>query len=164
MKEIFERRSIRTFKNQLVEPQKITMLLKAAMAAPSAGNQKAWEFFVVRNKIKLFRLSTCGPEAKCVKDAPFAIVACSTADAKYPELTAMDLSAAVENILLEATSLGLGAVWLAVAPYEERISEITKVLALPAGVTPFAMVAVGEPASLPKAIERYDPDKVHFVN
>lgn len=165
MKEILARTSVRTFRNQLVEPQKINQLLKAAMAAPSAGGQRPWEFYGVRNKISLLRLATCSPHAKCVKDAPFAIVACTRSDVQFPELTAMDMSAAVENLLLAAVSLELGAVWLAVAPYADRMAEVAKVLSLPEGVTPFAIVPVGYPASTTHKIpERYDPTRVHFVN
>lgn len=50
MEEIFTRRSIRKFTNQPVGPEKIDKLVKAAMQAPSAANQQAWEFIVVQDK------------------------------------------------------------------------------------------------------------------
>lgn len=164
MKEIFDRTSVRTFRNQLVEPQKLTNLFKAAMAAPSAGNQQPWMFYGVRSKMSLLRLATCGQNAQCVKDAPFAVVACYRSDVKYPELVHMDMSAAVQNILLAATSMGLGAVWLSVAPYEDRIAAVKNVLAIDDDVTPFAIIPIGYPAAAHKTNDRYDAAKVHFLN
>ena len=57
MKEIFERVSIRKYTDQPVENEKILAILRAAMAAPSAGNQQPWEFYVVRDRSKLEALS-----------------------------------------------------------------------------------------------------------
>ena len=53
MNEIFTRVSTRKFEDRPVEPEKITQLLKAAMQAPSAGNQQPWEFYVVTDKDKI---------------------------------------------------------------------------------------------------------------
>lgn len=164
MNEIFDRMDIKTFKNQLLEPQKIALLLKAAMAAPSAENQRPWEFYAVRNKISLMRLSTCGAAAKCVKDAPYAIVVCSRADVQFPELVGMDIGAAVENIMLEATSIGLGSTCIAVSPYEDRIASVRKILDLADDMTPFAIVAVGYPAAYPKAKDSFDQSRIHYIN
>ena len=65
MNEIFTRVSTRKFEDRPVEPEKITQLLKAAMQAPSAGNQQPWEFFVVTDKDKIKSLSQSSPYAGC---------------------------------------------------------------------------------------------------
>ena len=65
MDEIFTRVSIRKFEDRPVEQEKLTKILKAAMAAPSAGNQQPWEFFVVTDKAKIEALSKISPYAGC---------------------------------------------------------------------------------------------------
>ena len=57
MKEIFERRSVRKFADREVEAEKLEAVLRAGMAAPSAGNQRPWEFYIVRDRKKLEALS-----------------------------------------------------------------------------------------------------------
>ena len=103
MNEIFARRSIRKFLPTMVEDEKIEQLLRAAMAAPSAGNQQPWEFYVVRDKRVIQDLSHCSPYAGCAAGASLAIVVCSRDEnMRFPAFINLDLSAAVENILLEA--------------------------------------------------------------
>ena len=71
---IFNRRSIRRYKKQAVEPDKVEKLLRAAMQAPSAVNQQPWEFIVVQNKGGLERLAGISAYSKMVAEAPLAIV------------------------------------------------------------------------------------------
>lgn len=140
MNEIFARRSIRKFLPTMVEDEKIEQLLRAAMAAPSAGNQQPWEFYVVRDKRVIQDLSQCSPYAGCANGAALAIVVCSRDEhMRFPAFTPLDLSAAVENILIEAVHLDLGAVWLGVTPYRAREVLVRRALGAPKGVTPFAI-------------------------
>ncbi len=111
MNEIFTRRSIRRYVDKPVEQEKIERLLKAAMQAPSAGSQRPWEFIVVQDKERLAQLAQASPYAGPTKDAPLAIVVLANRSAlKFPENWQMDVSAATENMLLEAVHLDLGAV------------------------------------------------------
>ena len=165
MKEIFERVSIRKYTDQPVSEENILALLRAAMAAPSAGNQQPWEFYVVTNRDKIKALSECSPYAGCLAGAPLCILpCCRTEGLRVPTLTEIDTSIATEHILLEATSLGLGAVWLAVAPVEERIANVTRALNIPVGLKPFAMVAIGHPAERRAPQDRFDLSRVHRVD
>ena len=108
MNEIYTRVSIRKFEDRPVEPEKITQLLKAAMQAPSAGNQQPWEFYVVTDKEKIKALSESNPYAGCAAGAPVGIVPCyKTEGARFPMYCEIDLSIATENLWLEAASLGL---------------------------------------------------------
>lgn len=163
MNEIFNRASVRVFKDAPVEKEKIEMLLKAAMQAPSAGNQRPWEFIVVEDKKTLEQLSETDPYAKFVAKVPAAIVALGNTDEmRFPEHWEQDLGAACENILLEAVSQELGAVWLGVAPLKERMDHITKVFDLPDNIRPYAIIPFGY-AKLPYEVEeRYDAGRVHF--
>lgn len=163
MNSIFKRTSIRNYQDCPVEEDKIIKILRAAMAAPSAGNQQPWEFYVVSDKNTLEELAACSPYAGCTKNAPLAIVPCYRSDAYFPENAEMDLSAAVENILLEAVELELGAVWLGIAPLEDRMEKVTKVLKLRETLTPFAIVPIGYPKKVNKQEDRFDPERVHFV-
>ena len=115
MDAIFHRTSIRKYQETPVEAEKIETLLRAAMAAPSACNQQPWEFYVVRNKEKIKELSEASPYAGCAKGAPVVFVPCYRKNCQVPMYAEIDLSAAVENLLLEADSLGLGAVWMGIA-------------------------------------------------
>ena len=164
MNEIFERISIRKFEDRKVEPEKLEQLLRAAMAAPSAGNQQPWEFYVVTSKEKIKELSECSPYAGCAADAPAVIVPCyRTTGLRFPEFDTIDLAIATQNILLEITSLGLGGVWLAVAPIPERMEKVGTTLGIPDGLRAFALVALGYPAEARAQQDRFDADRVHYV-
>uniref|UniRef100_UPI00280B4E55 nitroreductase family protein n=1 Tax=Agathobacter sp. TaxID=2021311 RepID=UPI00280B4E55 len=99
MNSIFHRISVRKYQNRDVEQEKIELMLKAAMAAPSACNQQPWEFYVVKDKAVIGRLSEASPYAKCAKDAPVVFVPCFRSKGIAPEYFNIDMSAAVENLL-----------------------------------------------------------------
>ena len=101
--------------------EKIFQILKAGMQAPSACNQQPWEFYVVKDKAVIGRLSEASPYAKCARDAPVVFVPCFRSKGIAPEYFNIDMSAAVENLLLEADELGLGAVWMGISPDEGRM-------------------------------------------
>jgi len=153
---------VRNYQDKPVETEKIEQMLKAAMQAPSAGNQRPWEFIVVNDKDLLQKLSLLSPFAGPIQRAALAIVMLANRDnMKYPENWQMDLSAATQNLLIEAVELGLGAVWLGVAPLEDRMEYIKQLLDLPNNILPFAVVPVGYPATENRFIDRYEHAKVH---
>lgn len=164
MNEIFKRASIRRFEDRAVEEEKITMILKAAMAAPSAGNQQPWEFYVVTDREKIKELSKCSPYSRCAAKAPVVLVPCmKTEGLRLPEMALVDLSAATENMLLEITAQGLGGVWLGVAPVEERMNHVESVLGIGGGLRAFAMIPIGYPAEERPREERYFEDRIHRI-
>ena len=163
MNSIFTRTSIRNYTTQPVEEEKITKILKAAMAAPSAGNQQPWAFYVVKNPSVLKQLAVCSPYSACLAGAPVAIVPCYKTQCYFPENAEMDLSAATENMLLEINELGLGAVWLGIAPLQDRMDKVRKVLNIPENLVPFAMVPVGYPVKLAPQEDRFNPACVYVV-
>ena len=110
MADLFHRVSIRKYQEKKVEPEKLDYILRASMAAPSACNQQPWEFYVVKDKAVIGRLSEASPYAKCAKDAPVVFVPCFRSKGIAPEYFNIDMSAAVENLLLEADELGLGEI------------------------------------------------------
>lgn len=160
---IDKRRSVRTYKDIRVEKDKIEKLLRAAMQAPSAFNQQAWEFIVVEDKDTLKRLSDMSPYSKPVEKASAAfVILANKENLKVPECWQQDLGAATENLLLEAAELELGGVWMAVAPMEDRIKYIREIFNLPENIIPYALVPVGYPIDEPKYIDRFDSSKVHY--
>lgn len=167
MEEIFNRVSVRAYLYTEVEDEKIELLLRAGMAAPSAGNQQPWEFYVVRDRSMLSSLSQCSPYANAAREAPVAIVACYNKDRlRFKEFADSDMSASVENILLEAVSLDLGAVWLGVAPIRSRMDYVRDAMNLPDNLEAFAIIPVGymRPRRFPRMREdRYDPARIHFI-
>ena len=103
MDAIFTRTSVRAYADRPVEPEKLERLLRAGMAAPSARNQQPWEFYVTTDKARLQALSGCSPYVGFVKNAGAAIVPCYRKEGlTAPDYALIDLSAATENILLEA--------------------------------------------------------------
>lgn len=164
MNAIFKRVSVRKYEDRPVEVEKIEQILRAAMAAPSAGDQRPWEFYVVRDKEAIQKLSECSPYSGCAAGAPVVIIPClKTQDLRFPELDEIDLAIATEHILLEATELGLGAVWLAIAPIDERMEAVEEVLGLPDNLRPFALVPVGYPAEDRPQEDRFDPSRIHYI-
>lgn len=163
MKEIFHRTSIRNYQDKPVETEKIEKMLRAAMAAPSAGNQQPWEFYVVTDKDALKKLAKTSPYAGCTANAPMAFVACYRKNCDMPEYAQIDVSAVVENLLLEADSLGLGAVWLGIVPLTDRMEAVRQVLSMPQELDAFAIIPCGYPVRAGVQQDRYDTNRIHWV-
>lgn len=166
MDAIFKRVSVRKFEDRPVEKEKIAQLMKAAMAAPSAGNQQPWEFYIVTDKEKLEKLSKVHEFAMCAKNGPMAVIPCYRTDESkyiYSEYAHIDLSAACSNILLEAVNIGLGGVWLGVAPYEPCQRAVAEIVGIPDTLMPFCIMPIGYPAKFREFKSRYDETRVHYV-
>ncbi len=157
---IFSRRSIRKYADKPVSEVDIQALLEAAMAAPSASNQKPWHFIVVDEREVLEQLGEAHPYAKMLFEAPLSIAVCGDASISkhyWPQ----DCSAATENLLLAATALGLGAVWLGVYPNDDRIESVRRILHLPANVYPLNLISIGYPAETKEPRTQFDRSRVH---
>lgn len=165
MNAIFHRVSVRKYQEKSVEKEKITKMLRAAMAAPSACNQQPWEYYVVTNKEKIKELSLTSPYAGCAADAPLVLVACyrDSEGIVAPSYREIDLSASVENLLLEADELGLGAVWIGIAPQEERMADVRAVINLPDCLHAFALIACGYPKEERAQQDRFDENRIHYL-
>ncbi|MBU5483360.1 nitroreductase family protein [Clostridium sp. MSJ-11] len=164
MKEIFNRRSIRKFKNIPVEKEKTDRLLRAAMQAPSALNQQPWEFIVVEDKASLQKLSKSIPDAKPVENSGLTLIlAANSSKFRFEPDWQSDMSAAAQNILLEAVHLELGAVWISISSVDSAISYVKEMYKLPSHIKPFALIAVGYPDNQKNQfIDRYNAEKIHY--
>jgi len=157
---IFARRSIRKYTTELVESNKIDTMLKAAMAAPSASNRKPWHFIVITDRQALDTLGKVHPYGKMLHEAPLCIAVCGDQNISQTQWV-QDCSAATENLLLAATALGLGAVWLGVYPSKERVSSVRKVLDIPKHITPLNLISIGLPAEDKEPRTQYDKQRIH---
>ena len=163
MNPIFERQSIRKYLDEEVSSQHIIMLLRAAMQAPSACNQQAWEFIVIDEKEDKLAISKMHKFAKPAAEASKLIVVLGNLKrAKIKSMIEQDLGACCENILLEATYSGLGAVWLGFHPIEDRCNKLAEYLNIPDYCIPFAVICVGHPAVDGKIPVRFDESKIHY--
>ena len=163
MNSIFHRVSIRRYQDKPVEEEKIEAVLRAAMQAPSAANQQPWEFYVVTDKEKIKELAAVSPYATPAANAPVVIVPVYRKDCILPMYAEIDLSIAVENMWLETDAQGLGGVWLGIAPREERMAAIEKVLSIPDGLRAFALFPLGYPAEERLQQNRYDESRIHHI-
>lgn len=163
MKEIFERRSVRTYTDRDITPDEEERLLRAGMQAPSAGNERPWHFVVIRSRDTMQKINESQPYAKMLEKAPLCIAVCGDRRAQsFPfDFWVQDCSAAIQNMLLEAEHLGLGGVWLGVYPVPERVSNISALLGLPEDVLPLGLLAFGQPDKHPEPADRFLPDRVH---
>ena len=164
MNSIFHRISVRKYEDRPVEKEKIMEILKAGMQAPSACNQQPWEFYVVTDKEKIQKLSKVTPYTGCAAGAPAVIVPVyHTEGLVAPSFAQIDMSIAQENIWLETDTLGLGGVWFGIAPIEEHMEEVHRLLGLPENVKVFSMFALGYPAETRPQQDRFDPERIHFI-
>jgi nitroreductase len=164
LKEIFERRSIRKYSELAIPDDYIDKLFRAAMAAPSAGNQQPWEFILIRDKKIMADITKFHPYSQMLIEAQLAIVVCADLDRekKHYGYWVQDCAAATENILIEAQHLGLGSVWLGVYPDEGRIKGLKELLSIPKKVTPLSIVSLGYPAEKKEPSDRYDKLRIHI--
>jgi len=157
--------SVRAFLDKPVSDETVKLLLKAAMAAPSAKNRQPWAFVVIRSRELLEKLGESLPNAKMTAAAPLAIAICGVLDKALPgearDYWIQDASAATENFLLAAHALGLGAVWTGVHPISDRIRILKDALELPEGVEPFCLIPFGYPADTAQVKDKWDPSTVH---
>ena len=157
---IFERKSVRTYLDKEVEKEKIDLMLRAGMAAPTGKNIQPWEFVVVTDRAKLDSMAAALPYAKMLAQARNAIVVCG--DSARSSYWYLDCSAAAQNILLAAESLGLGAVWTAAYPYDDRMQVVRKYINLPRNILPLCVIPFGYPVGNEKPKQKFDEKKIHY--
>lgn len=149
---IEKRISVRAYQTKPVDRSTIEKLIDAGRRAPTARAVEPWEFIAVTQKESVEKLcAIVGPNGKFLKEAPACIVAFCEETKYYLE----DGCAAVENILLAATALGLGTCWIAgdKKPYDR---EVAKFLAVPDRFKLIALIALGWPGEEKKQAKRRD--------
>ena len=155
MDAIFNRVSIRAYEDRPVEQEKIEKILRAAMSAPSAANQQPWEFYIVKDKSTLEKLSK----------VHLAIVVCyrKKKNVILPEYLQIDCALATENILLEITAQGLGGLMLGIAPDEGRMKLAGDAINIPDELKVFTIIPFGYPLKNHAQQDRFDPSRIHTI-
>lgn len=163
LKTIFSRRTVRHFLNEPVAPEALEMICRAAMAAPSACNRQMWQFVIVSARERLDAMLEFLPNAKMLAQAQAAIAVCGEPSEDFGFYWQQDCSAATQNALLAAHSLGLGACWCGLFPREDRAAAVAKFLGVPANVIPMALLAIGrpDPAAGEEPKDKWKPEKIH---
>lgn len=157
LESIHKRTSVRSYTSESVSKEKLVELVKAGMAAPTAMNRQPWEFVIIQDRAILDKIGEIKPP---VGSAPAAIVVLG--DTTISSSWVLDCSAASENILIAATSMGLGSVWTGAygnGDFEKLLKEL---LSLPNGVMPLSVIAVGYADGTPTPKDKYVESKVHF--
>lgn len=161
---IKNRKSVRNYLDKPVSEEDLKILIKLGMAAPSAVDMRPWDFVVVKEKSTLKALADVMPFGKMLPGAGAAVVVCGVPEKSVPdtpEFWVQDCSAASENILLAAESMGLGAVWLGVYPVKERTEGVRKILNIPENVVPLNILSIGYPKGLEKPKDKFEMEKIH---
>lgn len=166
---IRQRRSVRRFKPQAVEQEKIDVLIEAALRAPSSRSIRPWRFIVVDDPALLKKLSTSKPHgATFLKHAPLGIVVC--ADAFASDVWVEDCSIASVFIHLAASALGLGSCWIQIRKREHTQSlsadaYIKDLLDIPDNLMIESILAIGYPDEIKTghSADTLNYDKVSYL-
>lgn len=159
LENIFARKSVRKYLPDKIEKEKIITLLKAGMAAPTGKDTRPWEFIVIEERSVLDSLAEHLPYAKMLKQAPMAIVVCG--DTTKSTYWYIDCALAGQNILLAAEAQGLGAVWTASYPYQDRMNVVRRYTHLPDYVESLCVIPIGYPAMPHQPKDKWDISKIH---
>lgn len=166
IKNIMTRVSVREFTGEKISEAQLDTLLRAAMSAPSAINKQPWAFIVVTDEAIIAKLGEALPYSRCSNHPAVAIIPCGDlSKAIQGEMGAFwvnDVSAATENLLLAAHSMGLGAVWTGLHPDMNRAKLVQEMLGLPEHIIPLCVVPVGVPAEHPEIKDKYKPENIHY--
>ena len=163
MTAIRTRRSVRSYTSEGVGDDLVDEILGAAMSAPSAGNEQPWEFVVIRDRQLLAQAGKINKYAGFAKSAPVAILVCGDLNRdKYGGYWIEDVSAAMQNMLLAAHALGLGAVWTGIYPLEDRVAGFRKLVGAPENIVPMGLAVIGRPKETPAPVDRFQRELVHL--
>ncbi len=160
---ILSRRSIRKYSGKEITKESLELILKSAMYAPSTMNLQPWHFVVFDNKDVFERIIAVIPHAEMIRNADKCILVCGDSDKEKNESWLIqNCSAAIQNILLSAHSLGIGSCWIAIHGMDEIVINVKNEFKLPEKIIPIALISSGYPDEEIKSEDRYDEKKIHF--
>lgn len=163
MKAIVERSSVRQFDQRKVSEDDLKTILKAGFCAPSCRDLRPWHFVVIQKQEHLDQLSEVSLYSHFLKEAAFAIVCCADLSVNESiDYCQQDLSAATENMLIQAKELGIGSCWIGCYPYVERVEKLRTICKVPKPIMPLWTIAFGYPKEEVSPKEKWDPTRVHI--
>lgn len=163
---ILTRRSVRSFSSEPVSMDLARQVIQAGMYAPSASDEQPWYFLVLTERDVLAKIPAIHPYAEAAAQAPMSILLCGDPGSeRQPGMWAQDCAAATENMLIAATALGLGSLWVGFYPREDRMQPLRRLLDLPNRIMPFALIPLGYPAQQPEQVdprERFKEERIRL--
>ncbi len=163
---IAQRKSVRSFTDEVVTKDQLEKIVRAGMAAPSAINKQPWAFVVLTDKSMMNALAEKLPNAKMLSQAAAAIVVCGdmnkAIEGDARDFWIQDTSAATENILLAVEAMGLGAVWTGAYPNKDKVDIIRDMLKLPDEIIPLNVIPIGHPSGDDQPKDKWIPENVHW--
>lgn len=160
---IFSRRSVRSYdENQLITDADLKKILTAAMYAPSAKNQRPWEFVVIRDKQILEQIRQIHPYASFIVEAGTAIAVCGNPTAAHEKYAPIDVALATQNLMLSAHGLGYGTCYCGAYSDAEWAIQIKNMLNLPDNIEMYGLIVVGTPSKEKDMPERFEENKIHY--
>ena len=160
---IFTRRSIRKFTGEPIKEEDLKLILKAGFQAPSAHNYEPREYIVIRDKEILNKIADFHQYAKMLPEAGCGIVVCGdTSKQEDIGFLVEDCSASIQNMLLAAHGLGLGAVWCGLYSRQHLVDAMSETLNIPEHIIPIGLVVVGVKAQDRNPKDRYNEEKIHY--
>ncbi|HEY5653036.1 MAG TPA: nitroreductase family protein [Pontiella sp.] len=158
---IMTRRSVRTWTTEPVSEEKRKTILEVAMNAPSAADARPWHFITIDDPEIIKQFTEMGG-TEMLAESTFMVMVCGDPEKEiYPGFWPQDCSCAMHNMQLAAHDLGVGGVWIAVHPLDDREKHCRKVLDIPESITPFAILALGMPNEELPPEYRYDEKRLH---
>ena len=163
---IKSRRTIKYFLPKFVSWEKISRVIEAGRHAPSCGNIQNWKFVVILESDLKQQIAQSSYEQYEIIQAGALILICAEPDKgeRYYGLrgerlyTVQNCAAAIQNMLLEAHSLGLGCCWI--GAFDEE--ELKSTLGIPQEVRPQAIIAIGYPKEVPPKPPKYPLETVVY--
>lgn len=166
IEDIMTRTSVRSYSERPVEKETVDTLLRAAMAAPTAGNKQPWRFVVIDEKPTLQYIGENFKTMTMAKEAALAVIMCGDSTATFKgdarDYWIQDVSAASENLLLAAHAIGLGAVWCGIYPQKDRVEQFSTMLDLPENIIPLACICIGYPSGETTPKDKWKPEYIHY--
>ncbi len=159
---IFSRRSIRQYTAKPVPHDMVADIVRAAMYAPSAGNERPWHFIILTDRALLDEIPKFHPYAAMLRHASTAVLICGGITLEqHTGCWMLDCAAATQTMLLAAHAKGLGAVWCGVYPLQDRVEHLRALLHLPKQIVPFSLIPLGFPAEEKMPADRFDASRIH---
>lgn len=150
---IKQRRSIREYKSNPVDKIIIEKILEAGRWAPSGLNNQPWRFLIIEGKEKLSSLAKFTKYGKVIEVASCAIgIFMDTSDSYDREKDILAIGACIQNMLLEAHTLGVGTCWL--GEILKKRDEVCEFLGVSSNLELFAVIVVGHAGEFPKTTSR----------
>lgn len=160
MEAIRTRRSIRHYRPQVVERDKLLRVLEAGRLAPSARNEQEWRYIVVEDASMRQKLMQVASYQSFVAEAPVVIVACAETDGRMMQCGQLaypiDVAISIDHITLKAVEEGLGTCWIG-AFDADRVKEL---LNIPDSIQVVGLLTLGYPTKIPNPRTRLSLEEI----